>query len=293
MTNTAGTLSYDSRQGELTPNIGTLNPATGIVEFKSGLKLMTTPEGSRLRPQAYCEPFVQYKSNQQFSGIRTQVYLTPNYSGIDGAGEAAYEYVGLYKEPYIGGGGFTEAGFYTTITVPNQTIAGRWYAYHRSGTTFETFQTEFSNMAGGGISNGSNVTLQQQLTNTVDTTDTVRFYVVSNYTFPSGTGFRFSRQVTAAYNTLSAARTTSYLSNSFVSGQGIYDSTFQMVALGVGYQASPRSVGSVSYRSWQRSDTAAGGEGELKNNCINTGLFVTTSYLGTEHNTNTDAVYSP
>lgn len=293
ITNEAGTLSYDSKLGEITPNIGTLNPQSGYVEFKSGLKLLPSSGKISLKPLAYCEPFVQYKSTANFSGISSQVYLTPNYSGIDISGEAAYEYVGLYTQPYIGGGGFTEAGFYTTISVPNQTISRRWYAYHRSGSTFETFQSEFSNMSGGGIQNGTLVTVRQQLTNTISSTDQIQFYVVSYYTFSSGVGFRFSRPVTSSYNRLSGARTTSYLSNSFVSGEGIFESIFQNVALGIGTQESPRSVGQVSYRGWQPSDTAAGGEGELKNNCISNNLFRTSSSLSSQHNTNNDSVYSP
>lgn len=284
---------YSTKKGIVDINYGLRVPGTNYVRFRNGneVRVPDQDEG-KLQPQALtCEPFVQLKTIQQYSGVSSKIKLTPSVYGLDQARESTYAYVGLYTSPVITQGGRTEAGFFMQYSPSYD--PGVYHAYlslAATATTQNVWMDSTYDLIGSGfeagIAKGTNARVTQKVLKVPGVNGTDSYKVSTTWEVLNSTGTSVVKSYTTVYpqtgsyfssaamNNMVAGRTTSYLSDTTNSGEGVFDQYwYDSQALSAYYpDGDVRRAYSYSAALITPTNTAVYSYGDV-HDCYNQGLF--------------------
>ena len=245
-------LAYDAQLGFIAIDVGKVDPSIKKIRFLSGATLpIPTTQADNLTKQnlsalvaTKCSPYYQVRSKAGYAGISASI-RPYGASGME-AGEASYNYLGLYGSSVFEGGMFTSAG--------TNYSQGYWYAYARTSTSFYNLRDfnpqnyPTSPPQYGATPNGSQYTMKLAIP--------YNGYV--NYTVTSTqTGYSKTYQYAVSFATTSGTgqtwgRTTSLLINKGYNSTG--DNYWTNSSLKYGFPSSDNT----SFTLWTSDKTTPG-----------------------------------
>lgn len=304
--------AYGTARGDFTPTLGVLDEYTGKVSLPDGSELLSDNNNrskSNLNPQLLaCEPYIQLKSKQAYTGGESKLTLPTTTKGLDASKESAYMYIGLYTNSQIGSGGKTEAGFVTTAGDYSYMALNKWYSYASfvpagGGSTFYVYNNlgELTNSSSNGILPGTRAYVSQRIVYLQEPNmlDTYYYKILTTWEIYSSSGliagtysyvYPKTGNYLSGFNKHSIGRTTSYLSNTRNSGDAIFDAKWYNSK--VIYTQGTNEVFSTTTASMNTGNTAVYSYGDVQN-CFTNGYFKKSVTVNSYYDSVNESIYVP